>query len=82
MIKNCILFSCICHLLIVFFGDILLQKNSNNNNNNHNAKILHILLQKYRKTLNNGRISPIFYNFAEKLNEFKRFSTFIHIKKA
>ena len=50
--------------------------------NNHNAKILHILLQKYRKTLNNGRISPIFYNFAEKLNEFKRFSTFIHIKKA
>lgn len=36
MIKNCILFSCICHLLIVFFGDILLQKNSNNNNNNNN----------------------------------------------
>ena len=39
----------------------------------HDAKILLIFMQKYGKTLKHGRIFPIFYNFAVKINETMRY---------
>ena len=39
----------------------------------HDAKILLIFMQKYGKTLKHGRIFPIFYNFAVKINNAMKY---------
>lgn len=36
-------------------------------------------MQNYRISLNNSRFSPIFYNFAEDLKDFKLFRTSVSI---